>query len=178
MNEAIPGVTGGKPFFRPALLALTAAGTLALCSGTAWAKACIDTRNDGAAFGKWEPDAKTTVKNATASTSILVEIYRGGDEKQHKYLAPKEETNFTAKLGGQSAKGTIRVQLYPEGSSRSTECKYIVEEASSGSYLSWSLPEGATAVCPDPGDVSIDCQLDFHKEKYRWHTALTVRDLR
>jgi hypothetical protein len=158
------------------LSALVAASTLALFNSGAWAKACTDTRNDGAAFGNWDPSAMTTVKNATASTTIRVEIFRGGDSKQEKYLEPGEDTNYTASLGGQANKGTIRVQLYPEGGSIAPECKYIVEESKAGSYLDWRLPDGVNAVCPDARDVSIDCQLDFHKQKYRWHTVFTVGD--
>ncbi len=176
MNRGVVCNAGGNFFGKKMLTALSVAATLVLFSSGVWAKACTDTKNSGMVFGKWNPSAMTTVKNAMASTTIMVEISRGGSEKQKKYLKPNEETNYTASLGGQTNNATIRVQIYPEGSLIAPECKYIVEESKGGSYFDWRLPDGATSVCPNPGDTSIDCQLDFHKQKYRWHTVFTVGD--
>jgi hypothetical protein len=159
------------------LLLGLAAALLAAGPSDAWAKECKKSKNRGEVFGKWKPSAKTTVKNKTAGTTILVEILRGDAEKQHKNIGPGEDASFLAKLGGKgTSKAELTVQLYPAGASKTSWCSYIVRETPDGSDLIWELPEGATEACPEQGELSVGCEIDFHKNRYRWHTIVTATD--
>jgi hypothetical protein len=155
---------------------------LALLGGgpsAAWAKACVDSMKTSGLTSKWDPSAKTTVKNeTTGSSTILVEIYRGKTEKQHKYIKPGEDASFLAKLGGTGDnKGEFSVKLLREGlPSKTSSCDFIVRETASGGKLVWRVPKDATEVCPSQVDLSVACQIDFQKQKFRWHTIFTATD--
>ena len=89
----------------------------------AWAKSCEDAKNDGSAFGKWTPSAKTTVKNRMSSTTVLTEIYRGNEQKKSEYLKPGEDISFTGSLGGNPRRApsafsfTRKAARYPRSAS-------------------------------------------------------------
>jgi hypothetical protein len=109
--------------------------------------------------------------------TILAELYRDDSQKWEKYIRPGEKAEFTASFAKMSGgRATLTLQLYPDPGVRSSECKYYV--VAGENYLDWRLPDGASEVCPDIGDMTIACDKTFNESKARYTTAFTVEDPR
>jgi hypothetical protein len=116
-------------------------------------------------------DGRTDVHNNSTKT-LDVQIWRGKTIKKTVRLEPgakvEHKLGFSKSVG--SADVLVRIGSTPTWSDYAI-CRYSL--SSSHQRTDWSLPEGASDVCPDVRGVKVKCEARFSK---RMHTEFWVSD--